>query len=201
MEQISFADLALRISARPCGYPVRLVAIDGCAGSGKTSFAERLARHLGNAPVIPMDDFNSFDDLTGYWPRVEEQILEPLFKGRSFRYQKRDWVNDMSGRGLDEWREVPFAPVVIFEGVGASRKALGDRLCFSVWIDAPESLRLQRGCERDAGVKDIKAIWERWMLFERDFFGSDKARDRADLKVDAARPYEGDRFAMMEIDR
>jgi SAM-dependent methyltransferase len=170
---------------------VRLIAVDGGAGAGKTTFAGHLAAALGGAPVIPLDDFIAFDDLTGFWARLEEQVLLPLFQSRDIRYQQRDWVGDMGGRGLKEWRELPFSKTLIFEGVGASRRAVAERLAYAVWIDAPADTRLARGLERDAKVEGIRKIWERWMPDERRFLEADQARGRADLVVDGTVPYEG----------
>jgi hypothetical protein len=137
-----------------------------------------------------MDDFNALDDLEEYWPRFEEQILSPLFAGRSARYQRRDWVNDYRGRGLAEWRDVPFSPIVILEGIGASRKELADRLSFAIWIEAPAPLRLERGLRRDAAIPDSETIWRTFMPGERDYFERDGTFERANLVVDGSVSYD-----------
>lgn len=197
---LNFKSLASIILNQPCPHPVRLIGIDGGAGSGKTTFAARLAAELGNPPIIPTDDFNAFDDLEEYWPRFEAQILEPLFQGKDFRYQKRDWVNDMAGRGLNEWRELRFSPIVIIEGIGAARRQLEVRISFAVWIEAPGELRMQRGIDRDGHeVKDIRKIWENFMPGERRYFEKDRAWERANLRVDGTQPYgENGDFKILE---
>ncbi len=197
--KMTFQDLAKRILARPCVHPVRLVAVDGGAGAGKTTFAGRLAASLGGVPVIPMDDFISFDDLTEFWSRLEGQVLTPLFQGRDVRYQKRDWVNDLHGSGLGDWREVPFFETVVLEGVGASRQALASRLTYAVWVDAPSEVRLQRGLERDAGIEGIRAIWEQWMIGEERFLDADGARGRADMVVDGTMRCETHEFVILTL--
>ena len=189
---MGFGILGQTIMAVPCEHPVRLIAVDGGAGAGKTTFAGHLSTALGGAPIIPMDDFIAFDDLTEFWPRLEEQVLMPLFQGRDIRYQKRDWVNDMAGRGLGEWRNVPFSPIVLLEGVGASRRAVASRLSYAVWIETPWQTRMDRGLERDKGIEDIKGIWERWMDGERKFLEADGAKQRADLIVDGTKAYDQD---------
>src|SRR5688500_18968818 len=130
-----------------------------------------------------MDDFNALDDLEEYWPRFEEQILSPLFAGRSVRYQMRDSVNDYRGRFLGDWRDVPFSPIVIFEGIGATRKELVHRLAFAIWIQAPAELRLERGLTRDAAVPESESIWRDFMPGERRYFERDGAFQRAHLVV------------------
>jgi uridine kinase len=198
---MNFKELASRIRERPCEHPLRLVAIDGGAGAGKTTFADLLAAELGGAPVIPMDDFNSWIDLEGWWPRFESQVLEPAFAGKDFRYQKRDWVNDMAGDGLDEWREMPFSPLLILEGVGAARKALGKRLHYSIFIEVPAGERLERGIKRDEGIEGIRGMWERWMPFEKAFMDKELARSRADLVIDGTKPFGRGTFVAVPLPR
>lgn len=186
----SFHRLAGEILARPCPHVVRLIGVDGAAGSGKSTFASALARALGGAPIIPIDDFLAWDDLQDFWPRFEAQVLEPLFAGKDLRYQMRDWLHDNEGRGLGEWRELAFSPVVILEGIGATRRQLGSRLHYSVWVQADAELRLARGLARDG--EQARGLWEGFMPGEADFFEADGARGRADLVVDGCRPYEGE---------
>src|SRR6478735_90882 len=71
--------------------PVRLVAVDGPAGSGKTTFAERLAGELG-APVVHLDDLlEGWTDLRSMWPRLEKWVLAPLRRGDDAAYRTYDW--------------------------------------------------------------------------------------------------------------
>jgi uridine kinase len=131
-----------------------------------------------------MDDFVSWDNLAGWWPRLEEQVLSPLLAGQNVTYQQRDWTNDPRGHQLSAWRILPWRPVVILEGVTSSRQSIADRLTLAVWIDAPRSLRLQRGVARDG--EDRRHTWTDWMQREDDFFAKDRTRRRADLLVDGA---------------
>jgi uridine kinase len=174
--------LAREILARPLLHRARLVGVDGAAGSGKSSFARSLAEALGGAPVIPMDDFLAWDDLTEFWPRFEREVLEPLFAGRPVRYQMRDWLNDNLGRGLGDFREVPQAETVVFEGIGAGRRVVASRLSYLVWVEAPRELRLARGIERDG--EGARALWEAFMPGEQAFHDAEGVRARADLVVD-----------------
>ena len=40
---------------------VLLIAIDGCGGAGKSTYASKLALALGNSQVIHIDDFYKID--------------------------------------------------------------------------------------------------------------------------------------------
>jgi len=91
--------LAADILRRDAVDGVRIVGVDGPSGSGKSTFAQRLAVALG-APVVEVDDFLSWDDLHGWWPRFEAQVLTPLFTGHDARFQVRDWEKDELGTSL-----------------------------------------------------------------------------------------------------
>jgi uridine kinase len=182
MRTLDHISLAREILARPLVHRVRLVAVDGAAGSGKSTFARSLAAALGGAPIVPIDDFLAWDDLTEFWPRLEREVLEPLFSGRTIRYQQRDWLNDNLGRGLGGFREVPSSDAVILEGIGAGRRAVASRLSYLVWVEAPAGLRLARGVERDG--EHARALWEGFMPGEQAFHDGEGARERADLVVD-----------------
>jgi uridine kinase len=192
VNDLDFAELARQIRARPCPQRARLVAVDGTAGSGKSTFAALLAPYLSNAPIIPMDDFIAWDDLTDYVPRFEEQVLAPLLEGRNLHYQKRDWIDDMMGRGVSEFRDVPFPEIVIFEGIGSAQRALAQHLGYTIWIATPEELRLTRGLERDGHIDGMRAVWESFMAREKGFFELERTAERADLVVDGTLPFAGD---------
>jgi len=159
---------------------IRIVGIDGPSGSGKSTLAREVARQL-DCPVIEIDDFVSWNDIDGWWPRLEQQVLSPLLEGRDAHYQRRDWAGDEFGDSLGEWRTVPWHPFVVIEGVTATRRETVGRLSLAVWVDTPAGVRLARGIERDGD--DHRALWEAWMPREDAFFAADRTRVRADLVV------------------
>jgi uridine kinase len=157
------------------------VAIDGPGGAGKSVFAERLAHHLGTAPVIHTDDFSSWNNPVGWWGRLENEVLGPVARGEwPVRFRAYDW----EARQLGDWREVPAGDVILLEGVSSSRKAVASRLTIAVWVEAPRARRLARGLERDG--ESMRAQWEQWMAEEEAHFDKDRARGRADLIIDGA---------------
>jgi hypothetical protein len=162
------------------GTGIRLVGVDGPSGSGKSTLAARLAA-LASAPVVEIDDFVSWSDFAGWWPRFETQVLCPLLSGAEARYQVRDWANDEFGTSLGGWKTLAWAPLVILEGVTCTRLAAANRLAYAIWVEAPERLRLRRGLERDGSSH--RQLWLTWMAEEREFFAADGTRARADLRV------------------
>ena len=185
----ALAGLAETILTGPQLRPFRLVAVDGRAGSGKSTFARRLSVALGGAPVLPLDDLLGWDDLTEFWPRLEAQALLPLFEGRSARYQARDWEHDPYGRELGPWKDFPFSPLVILEGVGSARKELRSRIAYAIWIETPPPVCLQRGISRD-GVERT-SLWMDWQEREAAFFEADPVSSHVHLIVDGERAREG----------
>lgn len=172
------ADIVRREAARS---GIRLVGVDGPSGSGKSTLAARLATR-SHAPLIEIDDFVSWPDFAGWWPRFESQVLLPLEAGSDAHYQARDWTNDEFGTSLNGWKTVAWAPLVILEGVTCTRLAAAGMLAFRIWVEAPVDLRLNRGVERDGETH--RQLWLGWMKEEQQFFTDDGTRARADLLVD-----------------
>ncbi len=168
------------VLAAPAVRGIRIVGIDGPAGAGKSTFARRLAALL-EAPVIQVDDFVSWNNLAGWWPRFDQQVLDPLLQGMPARYQQRDWAGDEFGESLGAWATVGWNPVVVVEGVTCTRRESIGKIAYSVWVDAPEEERLRRGLERDG--EDHRGLWNAWMEEERRFFSADGTRERAHLAV------------------
>jgi uridine kinase len=174
------ADVALR----PAYNGVKVIGVDGPAGSGKSTLARELVTASAGT-LIEVDDFVAWDDLAGWWPRFEAQVLGPLFRGENPRYQVRDWRNDWRGMSLNGWKTAKRTDIVVIEGVTCTRRETVGRYAYAVWTQAPAEQRLARGLARDHGQGyDVTALWRRWMVEEDAFFAADRTRDRADLVVD-----------------
>jgi uridine kinase len=179
------AVVPLLLSRAPNLGPVRVVAVDGPAGSGKTTLAggirARCAAVGRSAEVIHMDDlYAGWTGLEGdLWPRLAAQVLEPLRRGRPGRFQRYDWTG---GRFAD-WVDVPVPDVLVLEGCGSGRRAGARDVDLLVWVEADATMRLTRGLERDGA--DARALWERWMRDEAAHYAREGTRGRADVRVDA----------------
>ncbi|MFD9938681.1 uridine kinase [Streptomyces massasporeus] len=171
-------DLAARVRrlSPSCG-PVRLVGVDGHAGSGKSTFAERLAAALDGAPVLRLDDIASHDALFDWTGRLRDQLIEPLSHGRAAHYAPYDW----RARRYGSPRPVPPAPVILVEGVGAGRRALRPHLALLLWMDLPREEAWRRGRSRDG--EEQREFWDGWVPAERRHFADDPSRPFADLLV------------------
>jgi energy-coupling factor transporter ATP-binding protein EcfA2 len=182
MAVLALDEVIDEIMRREAVHGVRIVGVDGPSGSGKTTLARRLAAALGEVTVVAIDDFVSWQDVAGWWPRFDEQVLTPLLAGEDARYQVRDWVGDEYGSGLNGWKTAPWRPVVLFEGVTCTRRETIGRLAYSIWVEAPQPLRLERDIRREGEEK--AHLLAGWMRDEAAFFRADGTRERADLRVD-----------------
>lgn len=174
--RVNLDELVTLIRTRP--RDVRLVAIDGPGGAGKTTFAARLADAAGGAPVLHTDDFASADNPIDWWPRMLAEVIEPLSRGHAAIYQRYDWASE----SLAEWHTVDPAPIVIIEGVSAGRAEWAEHLSLVIWVETPRDERLRRGVERD-GV-DALDDWDGWMAAEDAHYARDPTRERAHVEVD-----------------
>lgn len=182
MSRVALADIITAFSTRP-SKGVRIVGIDGPSGSGKSTLTRRLVDRTP-ATLVEIDDFVSWTDFSGWWPRFDDQVLKPLLRGEDARYQVRDWQNDPLGSSLGGWKIAEWAPLVILDGVTCTREAATNLLAYRIWVEAPEKVRLARGMARDG--EQERHLWLAWMQQEREFFSKDHTRERADLYIDGA---------------
>ncbi|MFS8203509.1 uridine kinase [Streptomyces sp. CWNU-52B] len=175
---IRLQTLARRLRRLPpsCG-PVRLVGVDGHAGSGKTTFTRHLAEALDGAPVLHLDDIATHEELFAWTGRLLREVVEPLERGEPARYQPYDWQVRAFGPG----RTLPPAPVVLVEGVGAGRRALRPRLAGLLWMEVSPEDAWARGRLRDGAAQGD--FWAQWVPAERRHFTEDPSEPFADLRV------------------
>ncbi|ASW56340.1 uridine kinase [Plantactinospora sp. KBS50] len=187
----TYPQLARRIRSAPARLgAVRLVAVDGPSGAGKTYFTERLAAALRRADnrtgtaepvtVLHTDDLlDGWSDQFTFWRRLDERVLRPLRSGRPGGYHRYDWD---SGRFTEALVPVPAAGVLLLEGVSAARAAIRPELTLAVFVTAPDRLRLDRVLARD-GAR-IRPQLLRWRAAEAEHFAADRTAAAVDLVID-----------------
>ena len=182
-----YDDLAHRVLAAPARLgDVRLAVVDGPAGSGKTTFAGRLAAalHAAGATVaeVHTDDLlDGWTDTVTFWPRLEEWVLAPLRRGEPGAYRRYDWHAASFG---DEWVTVRVPDVLVLDGVTSARTVTRAERTLAVWVTADPEVRLARGLARDGAA--LRSQWLRWMADERAHFAADRTEAAADLRVNGA---------------
>jgi uridine kinase len=171
-----------------------LLAVDGYGASGKSTFAKSVAVACLEANIVQMDDFYlpsserlpreivltrigaDFD-----WERLQLQVIMPLCQNKPGCYQRYDWGRD----ALAEWHEVPVGGIVIVEGCYSMQAELLPLYDFSVWVDCPRQLRLERGIARDG--EKVRELWEKyWMPAEDFYISSYHPEQKANLVIDGS---------------
>jgi uridine kinase len=183
LTQVTVAALAERVRAAPARLGgVRLVCVDGPAGSGKTTVAGRLAAALGDsAALVHLEDLYAGWTLTGAVARLAAGVLRPLSEGHPGAFHRYDWVADRFAR---EPVAVPVRPVLIVEGCGSSPRCLDPWTTLRIWVEAPAELRVARGLARDGA--DVEPEWRRWQVTEAAEFAREDTRAWADVRLDGA---------------
>jgi uridine kinase len=172
-----------------------LVGIDGRGASGKSTLARALECAAGDLTVVEFDDFylpsadrqaraargdteigGDFD-----WRRLRDQVLLPLTRDRPAEYQRYDWPGDR----LAEWLTVPVGGTVVVEGNFCTRRELFGLYDYTLWVEAPHELRLERGVRR--GGPDTRERWlTEWMPEEERYLEAEQPAGRVDLVLDGA---------------
>ncbi len=194
----TYAELAAYVMKQPPRLGrVRLIAVDGPSGAGKTAFALRLAKQL-DAPVVHTDDLlDGWDDQFTFWARLERQVLGPLRRGR-------DRPPTGATSGIAASSAVHRSPSSrhrpsLLDGVSAARRAIRAELSLAVFVSAPPDLRLARALARDGDDSvAFRAYLERWRAAEDRHFADDQTAAAADLVVDGAAATGDDRFARLD---
>ncbi len=158
-----------------------LVAIDGRSGTGKSLISARVAESFG-AALVHSDDFFSatvtaveWDARTAIerardcldWRRLRSEALLPLLDGNA-----AEW---------DQIRVEP-RPIILMEGVYASRPELADLAGLTILVQAPDVVIRERLAAREEAA--TLSEWQRrWMPAERHFFQQIRPPASFDLVV------------------
>ena len=165
---------------------VRVIAIDGPSGSGKSMYADALVAGLradgASVALVRADHFATWRRPASWWPAMAEGVLEPLLAGRPGSY--RPWV--WSGTGAI-WSvspgpavQVPVPEILVLEGVTSARRSIADRLDRALWVEwGDEPGRLERAAARDGEAS--RPLLRSWQLFERGWFAVDDTRSRCEV--------------------
>ncbi|MFO7244308.1 MAG: 4-amino-4-deoxy-L-arabinose transferase [Actinomycetes bacterium] len=193
---------ALRAAPARCGL-TRVVLIDGPAGAGKSTLANRLAVALGGTasggagtydPAAPLPDDAPVqivhgDDMYEGWSGLAtldrvllDEILLPLARGEAGAFRMWDWIADRRTHDI----AVPPRPFLLVEGVGVAQRRARELASIVVWVEAPWEVRLARGLERDG--EHMRAEWERWEAEQNAHHAREATRSSADAVVDGTRP-------------
>ena len=173
-----------------------VVAIDGRSGAGKSHLAEQVARELGGATMVHVDNF--YRDLADEerlglspeagvdrffdWQRMRREAIEPLRARRTAYFRPFDWDR---GRLGEQSTTLGPASVVVVEGVYSARPELADLIDLAVLVTVDEAVSRARLAARH----DPPAMASRWEAAEDVYFSRIRPPASFDVRVDG----EGDR--------
>jgi hypothetical protein len=141
----------------------------------------RLARELGHVPTVHLDFlYPGWDGLARGGALAVEWVAAPLVAGRPAQWRRFDW----EAGGFAEWRETPWAPVVLLEGSGAGAAALRPFTSTAIWVDAPAPLREQRLRTRRDWPR-YAPHRARWAAQEEAHYAVERPWEHADARVDS----------------
>ncbi|CAB4593887.1 unannotated protein [freshwater metagenome] len=160
-----------------------LIAIDGPAGSGKTSLASQLSNNLKSVTTIHMDDlYNGWEDaLTATLTQhLNEWVINPMTQFQSVHYQKFNWSTNEYGPAV----EVRDIQLLILEGVGAAQEIIRQSAVLTIWIEVGPQIGLARVLNRDGD--QLLPYMLKWQERERAHFLKDQTKENCQIFIDGS---------------
>ncbi|TRZ86030.1 MAG: hypothetical protein D4R83_05350 [Streptomycetaceae bacterium] len=162
-----------------CGG-THVIAIDGRAGSGKTTLAHELFLALTSertVHVINLDEIYAGWDkaLDSSLTQALHQILDDFSQKKSTWVRQFNWAKE----SFDISQEIPPCTLLIIEGVGSGQKIVREYASATIWLDIDPAIGLQRVLQRDGA--GISQRMHQWQIDEDHLFESDKTRENADF--------------------
>ena len=159
-----------------------LLAIDGPAGSGKTTLAAKLQSEYqltSTVQVIHMDDlYNGWENALSEELTLKlSSIVHAHKAGENFSLAKFNWFT----MKFDEAELINATEVLILEGVGAAQKIVRDAGAKTYWIETPTEIGLQRVLNRDG--HHLRDLMLKWQTHQDAHFQIDKTAENCDVKL------------------
>lgn len=179
---INYPDLLSAIEKLDSTQPIGL-AIDGVAGSGKTTLASRLCSDLKSCQVVHMDDlYEGWNDplsqrLTA---KVIRELLEPFNKQIPIRYQKFDWILNR----FDKFEDLKTSNILILEGVGSGQREFRKYLSKTIWVEYDPSQGFDRVIARDG--EGIRGEMVNFLLDQNKHFIAELTKNASDYTISGA---------------
>ena len=159
-----------------------LLAIDGPAGAGKTTFAAKLEAELslkGTVKVIHMDDlYNGWDNaLSNPLSEILDRISTAHLAGREFVIKIFNWHT----MAFDHEERIAPTDYLIIEGVGAAQQIVRETGAITYWLDIEPEIGLQRVLDRDGAHLEVQM--RQWQVDQDKHFARDETRENCEFKL------------------
>jgi HAD superfamily hydrolase (TIGR01549 family) len=176
-----------------------VVSVTGIDASGKTRFAEDFERYLTSrnhkTQMIHLDDFHNpqairysgenpaenYYNLSFNLDEIINRLLIPLCRGESFSIKLP--VLNIETDEYDSEKEYQINPetIVIFEGVFLLRKELLPHIDYTVFLDIPFRLSLERGMLRGGSAQKYNT---KYHAAQRKYLAEYPPEKQADMMLD-----------------
>ncbi|MEN9692744.1 MAG: hypothetical protein RLZZ330_388 [Actinomycetota bacterium] len=183
VETREYADIENRIASLLDSQSRVVVCIDGPAGSGKTTLANRLSARFQNSNLVHADDLYAGWDTpisAEFAARVIRQIVNPHLSGEQSNYSVYNW----SEKSFNERKFLTPKPLLILEGVGVGMGSIRKFSDLLTFIDIDQTTGLHRVLARD-GIS-ISSEMVNWQEMEQIHFEADKTKKAADFVIDGS---------------
>lgn len=162
----------------------RVIAIDGRAGSGKTTLANAIAKVFG-AGVVRADDFflppvmrteNRLLEPGGniHYERLKEQVIDKL--GAPFEYE----IFDCSVMAVNGKKKIENTGLVVVEGSYCMHPYFGRYFDLGIFLSVSKEEQEARILKRNGG-KMLEMFKSKWIPMEEKYISHFKIEDIADI--------------------
>ena len=183
-----------------------LVGIDGVGASGKSRFADLLARRVDARPVLVLhldDFFNPLEvrhargrhSAEGFWldaynyTALMSWALEPLSATGDGRYRAASYDRETRRTIEPEVQQAPPDALVLVEGTFAHRDELASFWDYSLYLDVAFNEAARRMVDRDGlAAETVDQLMQRYNGAQRLYFASARPWERASLVVNNGNP-------------
>lgn len=161
-----------------------VILIDGRAGSGKSSLAQRLETHLlaANTEVSLVH----MDDITPGWSGLVEasvaasRLLEQRWHNGVGQWTRYNWHHQR----FAETHAVSRSSLLIIEGCGALTRHTRNFADARIWLDCSEEIRQTRALDRDGEI--FAPHWDAWAEQETRLIAAEQPHLLADIVFDTS---------------
>jgi uridine kinase len=157
-----------------------IIAIDGPAGAGKTTFAHEI--FLALSPKMSVNVIH-MDDLYDGWDNALTDDLTQILKYLVLKHQSQESANlaryNWATNSFDANEVVTPSDLLVLEGVGSGDKSLQDQFAALIWIDIDPEIGVKRVIERDGPGVSIQM--QKWLGTQQQYFSQHSTREKADF--------------------
>lgn len=157
-----------------------IIAIDGPAGSGKTTLAGHLSAALSlkySVATMHMDDLYNGWNLAfdHHFSDALKSACQSHRESTPYLLSRYDWQK--GAYGMPE--KFPQSELLILEGVGSSQIAVRPFLSATIWIDIDPLTGLERVLRRDGD--SIATPMRHWLALQAQHFCENDSQNAADF--------------------